>query len=581
MAKSTPRLASTERARTRTGEAKAEADLVAPRRVAKTRPKPTDAAARAPSRRFIGPPTPQPCAYTSMEHGRAGGERASFHSHYHARLGTRPPTRASSRTVRCSGSWAASRAGTPASKPREARAEGGRPLAPRVFSVVPGERTASAPSLTTGSRGCRPSRPSDSHLLDCTRRGASPSSPASLAPYLVSPDAHPPLTLRRAEPPAVPAATPTPALPPAPLFALVTVVGCRHCLRAKTALADAGWAVSELDLDANPRALSAVKAATGRTTVPQVFFCGELLGGADETVAALADGSLARRVEAAEAAEGGPPAALPPAVAEAVAGFAADASASASTANEMPRALAAAPVLTSAHLSSPLPAERERASLLAKATLRGRCGLPGCPVQDRKFGGGLGARRCFYASEAAAYLDAQLPTVRDASGGAAACLADLAAAGHLHVVASATSPRSSGHPRGSPKKGQPGEEDLLRFREDLDPPRLGEPLNQAYVYAAAARPAVEVSTDLRRRVLGLYAQFLSPDGRHVSYTAMASSPDFVEPVETPAELQARSSSPPPPLPHASPAHPPRPPTPPPWGPQLAPGARRRRLAPRE
>ena len=44
-----------------------------------------------------------------------------------------------------------------------------------------------------------------------------------------------------------------------------------------------------------------MKASSGRATVPQVFVGGVLLGGADETVAALEAGSLAGTIAAAGA----------------------------------------------------------------------------------------------------------------------------------------------------------------------------------------------------------------------------------------------------------------------------------------
>jgi glutaredoxin-like protein len=59
--------------------------------------------------------------------------------------------------------------------------------------------------------------------------------------------------------------------------------GCEHCARAKFALEDAGIAYEELVLnrDYTDRSLRAV---SGRTTFPQVFVDGELIGTADETI---------------------------------------------------------------------------------------------------------------------------------------------------------------------------------------------------------------------------------------------------------------------------------------------------------
>ena len=72
--------------------------------------------------------------------------------------------------------------------------------------------------------------------------------------------------------------------PNAPTVADVVVFtrkGCSHCTRAKRALDAAGIAhdVMLLNRDFSDRTLRAV---SGRTSVPQVFVNGELIGGADE-----------------------------------------------------------------------------------------------------------------------------------------------------------------------------------------------------------------------------------------------------------------------------------------------------------
>lgn len=102
---------------------------------------------------------------------------------------------------------------------------------------------------------------------------------------------------------------------PRPPVAVITTTGCPFCSRIKGALNFAGVAFDEVDLASSPDALAAVKAATGRSTVPQVFVGGRLLGGCDEALAALADGTFQAALKLA--AEGGD-AALPAAIAAAV-----------------------------------------------------------------------------------------------------------------------------------------------------------------------------------------------------------------------------------------------------------------------
>ena len=99
---------------------------------------------------------------------------------------------------------------------------------------------------------------------------------------------------------------------PRPPVAVVTTTGCPFCSRIKGALNFAGVAFYEVDLASSPDALAAVKAATGRSTVPQVFVGGRLLGGCDETLAALADGTFQAALQLAAA---GGDAALPPTIA--------------------------------------------------------------------------------------------------------------------------------------------------------------------------------------------------------------------------------------------------------------------------
>ena len=57
--------------------------------------------------------------------------------------------------------------------------------------------------------------------------------------------------------------------------------GCPHCVRAKSALRDASIDFDALELN-NEFSERTLRAITGRTTLPQVFVNGELIGGADE-----------------------------------------------------------------------------------------------------------------------------------------------------------------------------------------------------------------------------------------------------------------------------------------------------------
>lgn len=90
----------------------------------------------------------------------------------------------------------------------------------------------------------------------------------------------------------------------------VVVVGMaqnRHVKAVRAALTDAGFSFKYLEYGnyfSDWRRRLAIKLWSGWPTFPQVFVRGVLIGGEDLTKAAIADGSLRRRIEApAEASE--------------------------------------------------------------------------------------------------------------------------------------------------------------------------------------------------------------------------------------------------------------------------------------
>ena len=95
----------------------------------------------------------------------------------------------------------------------------------------------------------------------------------------------------------------SPQPPPSPSQAVVAVAttsGCPHCKRVKDALSSNGFDFVAVNMSDRPAAaLIELKRLTGRGTVPQVFVGGALVGGADETIALMNDGSLRRMVEEA------------------------------------------------------------------------------------------------------------------------------------------------------------------------------------------------------------------------------------------------------------------------------------------
>jgi glutaredoxin-like protein len=84
--------------------------------------------------------------------------------------------------------------------------------------------------------------------------------------------------------------------------ALLARHGCPHCERARRLLADHGFRFEAIELNEHIT-LQAVRAISGRATVPQVFVDGHHVGGADE-LAAWLEQDEARRQGALEAPTG-------------------------------------------------------------------------------------------------------------------------------------------------------------------------------------------------------------------------------------------------------------------------------------
>ena len=68
---------------------------------------------------------------------------------------------------------------------------------------------------------------------------------------------------------------------------IFTREGCEYCVRAKGLLRDAGMAFEELVLNRDYREAT-IRAVSGKSTVPQVFINGELIGGSEDLQAYLA-----------------------------------------------------------------------------------------------------------------------------------------------------------------------------------------------------------------------------------------------------------------------------------------------------
>jgi glutaredoxin 3 len=96
----------------------------------------------------------------------------------------------------------------------------------------------------------------------------------------------------------------SPALPSASVE-VFSASGCRYCAIAKAKLKELCVPFTEIDVtvhgddEASAHGRKSLAERVGRTSVPQIFVAGEHVGGCDELLAAVADGSFAARLSAA------------------------------------------------------------------------------------------------------------------------------------------------------------------------------------------------------------------------------------------------------------------------------------------
>ncbi len=75
---------------------------------------------------------------------------------------------------------------------------------------------------------------------------------------------------------------------------------CPYCARAKNLLKKKGVAFTEIAVDGDPAArIAMMERAEGRTSVPQIFLDGELIGGSDDLMALEMSGELDRKLQTA------------------------------------------------------------------------------------------------------------------------------------------------------------------------------------------------------------------------------------------------------------------------------------------
>ena len=78
-----------------------------------------------------------------------------------------------------------------------------------------------------------------------------------------------------------------------PKIEIYTSDFCPFCARAKNLLNKKGATFTEFNVDMNPALrVEMIERAQGRTSVPQIFFDGKLIGGSDDLAALEVSGKL-------------------------------------------------------------------------------------------------------------------------------------------------------------------------------------------------------------------------------------------------------------------------------------------------
>mmetsp|Transcript_28430 Transcript_28430/g.80226 ORF Transcript_28430/g.80226 Transcript_28430/m.80226 type:complete len:603 (+) Transcript_28430:121-1929(+) len=289
--------------------------------------------------------------------------------------------------------------------------------------------------------------------------------------------------------------------------AVITTAGCPHCKRAKAALKEAGIQYREVDLEGALDVLAKVKSISGKSTVPQVFVEGQLLGGADDVQEQLADGRLQKIVSAAQSTP------LPKVLEELVA--------SAS------QAQAGKPV------ASFLPPGFSRNEYTDLRQLADRMAAEGTGVSRTPMPtGGLFAPKeitAFTGADACAWILSNAEGVTTAE--------EAASLGNSLIAAKLISALGPKGGPSAPPLFQDSSRSFYQLSSDGMKPVLGKPLNEHITWDTEARSASRVAEDLRQLIVALYDKFLSADGTQVDYDGMSSDPLFSDYVNASAELQ--------------------------------------------
>ncbi|KAG2432426.1 hypothetical protein HYH02_012997 [Chlamydomonas schloesseri] len=311
--------------------------------------------------------------------------------------------------------------------------------------------------------------------------------------------------------------------------AVMTTPACPYCRRAKEALTQAGVSYVEVDVAADEKLRQAVRDVTGKRTVPQIFVGGRGVGGCDDLLAAMADGSFQQQLDLAAQQARAQQASVPEVLLEAIA----EARQRAVENRDGGAAASTSSSATAVSPHSPSAAPQRLKDLAARMAVVPVMG--GVLRLPRK----IGSRtlQVFSAQQLAQWLAAageanphdtatQLLSFNIITPAAA----DRAEADRLAAKLAAAVRTAASGIHGA-------DEVPLALTSEAPEPESGDALNVQFWWQGPARPANEVATGLRELILRLYDKHLSADGRSVSYGAMRADPLFREFVTATAELQ--------------------------------------------
>lgn len=307
--------------------------------------------------------------------------------------------------------------------------------------------------------------------------------------------------------------------PPSKRIAIITKPGCAFCKKAKLDLNNAAILFEEIDLGDQLDTLAALKQISGQSTVPQIFIDGQLIGGSSELSTALQDGSLQKLLSSEYTTQQTSP--LPP---------------------SLQQLLSASSVQNPSHHQD----NNNKLDQL-KNEINLRLNNPTSPFS------------LFEATSA--LLSSPKPGSSSFPRDPIDALASLQRAQYLTILSGAHPQTPLEELKTLNPNTTSSDRVMLQWVDciPMNTTRIDQPLNTHYQWFVPPistpstannnidsdlstqyirrRSAIEVSADLRQRILSLYDMHMTPDGARIRYRALSNDRAFRCFVDLTAELQ--------------------------------------------